>query len=66
MIRNLTISYDVGNLNIKLHSETVDDDNPHLLADIFARLVKDSNADEEELIEQLKVNLNVQLYEDKH
>ena len=59
MIRNLTISYSVGNINVKLHSATVDDDNPYLLADIFARLVKDSNADEEELIEQLKVNLNV-------
>ena len=59
MIRNLTISYSVGDVNVKLHTETVDDDNPYLLADIFARLVKDSNADEEGLIEQLKVNLNV-------
>ena len=59
MIRNLTISYSVGDVNVKLHSEAVDDDNPYLLADIFARLVKDSNADEEGLIEQLKVNLNV-------
>ena len=65
MIRNLTISYSVGNVNVKLHTETVDDDNPYLLADMFSRLVNDSNTNEEELLEQLKDNLDVQRYEDK-
>ena len=65
MIRNLTISYYVDNVNVKLYTETDDDNVPYNLADIFARVVKDSNANEEILIEQLKDNLDVQLYEDK-
>ena len=65
MIRNLNISYYVDNVNVKLYTET-DDDNVHYnLADIFARVIKDSNANEEILLEQLKDNLDVQRYEDK-
>lgn len=59
MIRNLTISYYVDNVNVKLYTETDDDNTPYNLADIFARVVKDSNANEEILLEQLKDNLNV-------
>ena len=59
MIRNLTISYYVDNVNIKLYTETDDDNTPYNLADIFARVVKDSNANEEILLEQLKDNLDV-------
>lgn len=65
MIRNLTISYYVDNVNVKLYTETDDDNVPYNLADIFARVVKDSNANEEILLEQLKDNLDVQQYEDK-
>lgn len=65
MIRNLTISYYVDNVNVKLYTETDDDNLPYNLADIFARVVKDSNANEEILLEQLKDNLDVQQYEDK-
>ena len=65
MIRNLTISYYVDNVNVKLYTETDDDNTPYNIADIFARVVKDSNANEEILLEQLKDNLDVQLYEDK-
>ena len=65
MIRNLTISYYVDNVNVKLYTETDDDNTPYNLADIFARVVKDSNANEEILLEQLKDNLDVQRYEDK-
>lgn len=65
MIRNLTISYYVDNVNVKLYTETDDDNIPYNLADIFARVVKDSNANEEILLEQLKDNLDVQQYEDK-
>ena len=65
MIRNLTISYYVDNVNVKLYTETDDDNTPYNLADIFARVVKDSNANEEILIEQLKDNLDIQRYEDK-
>ena len=65
MIRNLTISYYVDNVNVKLYTETDDDNIPYNLADIFARVVKDSNANEEILLEQLKDNLDVQRYEDK-
>lgn len=60
MIRNLTISYYVDNVNVKLYTETDDDNTPYNLADIFARVVKDSNANEEILLEQLKDNLDVQ------
>ena len=59
MIRNLTISYYVDNVNVKLYTETDDDNTPYNLADIFARVVKDSNANEEILLEQLKDNLNM-------
>ena len=65
MIRNLTISYYVDNVNVKLYTETDDDNTPYNLADIFARVVKDSNANEEILLEQMKDNLDVQRYEDK-
>lgn len=65
MIRNLTISYYVDNVNVKLYTETDDDNVPYNLADIFARVIKDSNANEEILLEQLKDNLDVQQYEDK-
>lgn len=59
MIRNLTISYYVDNVNVKLHTETDDDNVPYNLADIFARVIKDSNANEEILLEQLKDNLGL-------
>ena len=59
MIRNLTISYYVDNVNVKLYTETDDDNTPYNIADIFARVVKDSNANEEIFLEQLKDNLNV-------
>ena len=59
MIRNLTISYYVDNVNVKLYTETDDDNTPYNLADIFARVVKDSNANEEILLEQMKDNLDV-------
>ena len=59
MIRNLTISYYVDNVNVKLYTETDDDNVPYKLADIFARVVKDSNANEEILLEQLKDNLGL-------
>ena len=65
MIRNLTISYYVDNVNVKLYTETDDDNIPYNLADIFARVIKDSNANEEILLEQLKDNLDIQRYEDK-
>ena len=65
MIRNLTISYYVDNVNVKLYTETDDYNVPYNLADIFARVIKDSNANEEILLEQLKDNLDVQRYEDK-
>ena len=65
MIRNLTISYYVDNVDVKLYTETDDDNVPYNLADIFARVIKDSNANEEILLEQLKDNLDVQRYEDK-
>ena len=60
MIRNLTISYYVDNVNVKLYTETDYDNVPYNLADIFARVIKDSNANEEILLEQLKDNLDVQ------
>ena len=61
----MTISYYVDNVTVKLYTETDDDNVPYNLADIFARVIKDSNANEEILLEQLKDNLDVQRYEDK-
>ena len=59
MIRNLTISYYVDNVEVKLYTETEDENLPYNIADIFARVVKDSNANEEILLEQLKDNLGL-------
>ena len=59
MISNLTISYYVDNVNVKLYTETDDDNTPYNLADIFTRVIKDSNANEEILLEQLKDNLGL-------
>ena len=59
MIRNLTISYYVDNVKVKLYTETEDENLPYNIADIFARVVKDSNANEEILLEQLKDNLGL-------
>ena len=59
MIRNLTISYYVDNVKVKLYTETEDENLPYNIADIFTRVVKDSNANEEILLEQLKDNLGL-------
>ena len=59
MIRNLTISYYVDNVKVKLYTETEDENLPYNIADIFARVVKDSNANEEILLEQMKDNLGL-------
>ena len=63
MIDNLTISYELDrDISVTLSTETGYDDNlPHNLAAVFAKVIKDSRANEDMVIENLKSELE---YED--
>ena len=60
MIDNLTISYELGrNISVILQTETGYDDNlPHNLAAVFAKAIKDSRANADMVIENLKIALD--------
>ena len=55
MIDNLTISYELDrDISVILSTDTGYDDNlPHNLAAVFAKVIKDSNANEDMVIENL-------------
>ena len=59
MIDNLTISYELDRyISVTLSTETGYDDNlPHNLAAVFAKVVKDSNVNADMVIENLKMEL---------
>ena len=59
MIDNLKISYELDrDISVTLSTETGYDDNlPHNLAAVFAKVIKDSNANEDIVIENLKIEL---------
>ena len=63
MIDNLTISYDLDrDMSVTLSTETGYNGNiPHNLAAVFAKVVKDSRANADMVIENLKILLD---YED--
>ena len=63
MIDNLKISYDLdGDISVILSTVTGYDDNlPYNLAAVFAKVIKDSNANAEMVVE----NLNLELQSDK-
>ena len=63
MIDNLTISYELDrDISVVLSTETGYDDNlPHNLAAVFAKVIKDSCSNAEMVIENLKILLD---YED--
>ena len=56
----MKISYELdGDISVRLLTETGHDDNlPHNLAAIFAKVVKDSNANADMVIENLKIELD--------
>ena len=60
MIDNLTISYELDrDISVILSTETGYDDNlPHKLAAVFAKVIKDSNANADMVIENLKMDLD--------
>ena len=60
MIDNLTISYELGrNISVTLSTDTGYDDNlPHNLAAVFAKVIKDSRANKDMVIENLKIVLD--------
>ena len=60
MIDNLKISYELDrDMSVTLSTETGYDDNlPHNLAAVFAKVVKDSNANADIVIENLKMDLD--------
>ena len=60
MIDNLTISYEQDrDISLILSTETGYDDNlPHNLAAVFAKVVKDSRVNADMVIENLKMELN--------
>ena len=59
MIDNLTISYELDrDISVTLSTETGYDDNlPHNLAAVFAKVIKDSRANTDMVIENLKIEL---------
>ena len=59
MIDNLKISYELDrDISVTLSTETGYDDNiPHNLAAVFAKVIKDSNANADMVIENLKIEL---------
>ena len=59
MIDNLTISYELDrDISVTLSTQTGYDDNlPHNLAAVFAKVIKDSNANADMVIENLKMDL---------
>ena len=60
MIDNLKISYELDrDISVILSTETGYDDNiPHNLAAVFAKVIKDSNANADIVIENLKIDLD--------
>ena len=59
MIDNLKISYELDrDISVTLSAKTGYDDNlPHNLAAVFAKVIKDSNANADMVIENLKIDL---------
>ena len=62
MIDNLKISYELrDNISVTLSTGTGYDDNlPHDLASLFARVIDDSSANPEMVIDNLKTELDVE------
>ena len=60
MIDKLTISYEFDrDISVILSTETGYDDNlPHNLAAVFAKVINDSRANKDMVIENLKMELN--------
>lgn len=60
MIDNLKISYELDrDISVILSTETGYNDNlPHNLAAVFAKVVKDSNVNADMVIENLKMDLD--------
>ena len=60
MIDNLKISYELDrDIYVTLSTETCYDDNlPHNLAAVFAKVIKDSNVNADMVIENLKMDLD--------
>lgn len=60
MIDNLTISYELDrDISVILQTETGYDDNlPHNLAAVFAKVIRDSRANVDMVIENLKIELD--------
>lgn len=59
MIDNLKISYELDrDISVTLSTEVGYDDNlPHNLAAVFAKVIKDSRANTEMVLENLKIEL---------
>ena len=60
MIDNLTISYELDrDISVILQTETGYDDNlPHNLAAVFAKVIRDSRANVDMVIKNLKIELD--------
>ena len=60
MLDNLKISYELDrDISVILSTETGYDDNiPHNLAAVFAKVIKDSRANADMVIEDLKIELD--------
>ena len=59
MIDYLTISYAVDGINVTFSADVYDGDPCCVLADLFTRVIKDININEDKVIEQLKDNFGL-------
>lgn len=53
MIHNLAINYNIENTNVSLSTCTTDENLPYNLADIFIKVLKDSDANTDMVIESM-------------
>lgn len=53
MIHNLEINYNIENTNVSLSTCTTDENLPYNLADIFIKVLKDSDANTDMVIESM-------------
>ena len=63
MIHDLNIYYRKGNIQFHLNTPTDDDNIPYSLAEVFAKIIEDSNANSDIVIEELIENFG---YKEEH
>lgn len=53
MIHDFSVSYRIGNTRMDLSTQTDDENTPYNLAEVFAKIMKDSDANTDMIISEL-------------